>query len=95
MHKDQGGQIDIKVEMKNVDSLLEINITDDGIGRAKASILKNKNLNDHASYGMKATSDRIALINQIYRTGANVAIHDLVDKEGLPVGTRVTIQIPV
>ena len=95
MHKDQGGQIDIKVEMKNIDSLLEINITDDGIGRAKASVLKNKNLNDHTSYGMKATSDRIALINQIYRTGANVAIHDLVNKEGLPVGTRVTIQIPV
>jgi hypothetical protein len=28
---------------------------------------------------MKATTERIALINQVYKTGANVFVHDLVD----------------
>ena len=81
--------------MKNKASLLQINITDDGIGRAKASELKNKKPAIHNSYGMKATSERIALINQTYKTGANVVIHDLVDADGNAAGTQVSILLPV
>ena len=44
---------------------------------------------------MKVTSERIALINQIYKTGAEVKIHDLVDENGESSGTKVIIQIPV
>ena len=49
----------------------------------------------HRSYGMKATTERIKLINQIYKTGANVIVHDLVDEQGQASGTQVTLQIPV
>ena len=57
----------------------QINITDNGIGRAKSAELTSKTATKHKSYGMKVTSERIALINQIYKTGANVTIRDLTD----------------
>jgi hypothetical protein len=44
---------------------------------------------------MKATSERIALINQIYKTGASVFVHDLVNEDGQAAGTKVSLQIPV
>jgi sensor histidine kinase YesM len=95
MHKEQGGKIDIDIYMKDNKSLLEINIIDNGIGRARSAELKSKTVTKHKSYGMKVTSERIALINQIYKTGADVKIFDLNDAEGNASGTKVTIQIPV
>jgi tetratricopeptide (TPR) repeat protein len=95
MHKEEGGRIDINVSMQKDESLLEINIIDDGIGRAKSAELRSKTATKHKSYGMKVTSERIALINQTYKTGANVTLHDLVHNDGQPAGTQVTIQIPV
>ena len=95
MPRDQGGHIAIAVAIKNDDSLLEINITDNGIGRDAATLLKNKMGGKHKSYGMKATTERIALINQIYKTGASVFVHDLVDEDGQAAGTEVILQIQV
>ncbi|MEO6613642.1 MAG: histidine kinase [Chitinophagaceae bacterium] len=95
MAREEGGQIAITVAIKNDDTLLEIKIADNGIGRAAATLLKNKMGGKHKSYGMKATTERIALINQIYKTGANVFVHDLVDEDGQAAGTEVILQIPV
>jgi sensor histidine kinase YesM len=95
MHKEEGGHIGVAASVNEKASLLEITITDDGIGRTKAAEIKSKAATKHRSYGMKATSDRIALINHVYRVGANVVVHDLVDAEGQPAGTEVTIQIPI
>lgn len=75
--------------------MLVIDIIDDGIGRAKAVELNSKTATKHKSYGMKVTSERLALINQVYKTGANVTIHDLTDSNGQPSGTKVTIKIPI
>ena len=87
MHKEDGGRIDINVSMQKDESLLEINIIDNGIGRAKSAELRSKTATKHKSYGMKVTSERIALINQIYKTGADVCVHDLVDTNGNALGT--------
>ncbi len=94
MPREEGGHINIDVKMQD-DSLLEINIIDNGIGRTAASAIRNKISKKHNSYGMKATTERIALINQIYKTGASVFVHDLVNKDGEAAGTQVTLQIPV
>jgi tetratricopeptide (TPR) repeat protein len=93
MPKEDGGHINIRVGMQK-NELLEINITDNGIGRAAAALTK-KMAGKHRSYGMKATTERIALINQVYKTGASVFVHDLLDEEGRAAGTQVTLQIPV
>ena len=95
MPKEDGGRIDIRVAINQEESLLEISITDNGIGRAAASALNNKIASKHRSYGMKATTERIVLINQLYKTGASVVVHDLVDEDGQAVGTEVILQIPV
>jgi LytS/YehU family sensor histidine kinase len=93
MPKEDGGHIKINVGMlKN--EILEINITDNGIGRAAAAA-NNKMAGKHRSYGMKATTERITLINQVYKTGASVFVHDLIDDKGQAAGTQVTLQIPV
>ena len=93
MPKEDGGHIMIRVGMRK-NEILEINITDNGIGRVAAA-LNNKTAGRNRSYGMKATSERITLINQVYKTGANVYIHDLMDEKGIAAGTQVTLQIPV
>jgi tetratricopeptide (TPR) repeat protein len=95
MYKEEGCRIDVEVAVPEGGTLLEITITDNGIGRAKAAALRSKTATKHKSYGMKATSERIALINQIYKTGAQVAVHDLVDGAGEPAGTQVVLQIPL
>ncbi len=95
MHKEEGGKIDINAAIHKEESVLEINIIDDGVGRSRSAELRSKTATRHKSYGMKVTSERIALINQIYKTGANVSIHDLLHDNGQPAGTLVTIQIPV
>jgi sensor histidine kinase YesM len=95
MPKEEGGRIDIEVAMNNDKSLLQIIITDNGIGRAKSADLGNGKQTKHESYGMKVTSDRIALINQVYKSGAEVKINDLSDANGNASGTKVMLQIPV
>ncbi len=95
MPKEEGGKIDITVAVNNDKSLLVVDITDDGIGREKSAELKNGKSVKHKSYGMKVTSERIALINQVYKTGAEVKINDLTDANGNVAGTQVIIQIPV
>ncbi len=95
MQKEEGGKIDINVAMNNDKSLLQISIIDNGIGRAKSAELRSKTATKHKSYGMKVTSERIALINQIYKTGADVTINDLMDGSEKPSGTKVIIEIPV
>jgi len=95
MHKEEGGRIDITAAMKKNEAILEIHITDNGVGRTKAEELQSKTATRHKSYGMRVTSERIALINQIYKTGASVAIHDIINDRGKVAGTHVIIQIPV
>ena len=94
MHKKEGGQVNIKVVQYKPDSLL-ITITDDGVGRKKATALKSKSVTANKSFGMKVTNERIALINQLYQTETNVQVLDLSDAEGRACGTEVKLEILV
>lgn len=87
MHLEGGGMI--WIEVKTVDSFLQIAITDNGIGRAAAAALKSKSATHQKSFGLKMTSERIDLINQLYKTNTQVNIQDL------EVGTRVIVEIPI
>jgi tetratricopeptide (TPR) repeat protein len=95
MQKEKGGRIDVTVGLQPAESMLVINITDNGIGRARSAELMSKTATKHKSYGMKVTSERLALINRVYKTGAHVAIDDLTGNTGQAIGTRVTIKIPL
>ncbi|MGA0557026.1 histidine kinase [Larkinella sp. VNQ87] len=94
MHKPEGGTVRVRATQPQ-ENLLQLTITDDGVGRAKAAELRSKSANHRKSFGMKMTSERIALVNQLYQTHTQVTIQDLVDADGQPAGTEVMIQIPV
>jgi hypothetical protein len=94
MHKMEGGKVTIAVSQPT-DQLLRIEITDDGIGRAKAAQLKSKSAGRQKSFGMQVTADRIRIINQLYNIHTQTQILDLVDTFGEPCGTKVILEIPV
>jgi tetratricopeptide (TPR) repeat protein len=99
MQKEGEGTITIDISMineqitENREQLLRITITDDGIGREKASELKSKSAT-HKSHGLKVTSQRIEMMNKLNSTGAQVNVIDLKDEQGNATGTKVELIIP-
>ncbi|MCY7356668.1 MAG: histidine kinase [Rudanella sp.] len=94
MHKSEGGMVTVEVSQPK-DNLLHIEITDDGVGRDRAGVLKSKSAGKHKSFGMQVTADRIRMINQLYNIQTQAQVVDLVDSFGEPCGTRVILQIPI
>jgi hypothetical protein len=77
------------------ENLLHIEITDDGVGREQAANYKSKSATQQKSFGLKMTSERIRIINQLYNINADVKIKDLKDSMNNSTGTKVIIQIPI
>jgi signal transduction histidine kinase len=94
MHKKDGGTVVVRLQQPSEDALL-VTITDNGVGRARAAELKSKSATKHKSFGMKVTSERIQLINQLYQSHTRVEVHDRVDAHGEAAGTEVVISIPI
>jgi len=91
MQKREKGHLEIELYAEN--QILFYKITDDGIGRKKATDLKSKSGLMQKSMGMRITADRIAMIEQQNKTP--ITITDLVLSDGSPGGTEVLIKIPV
>jgi LytS/YehU family sensor histidine kinase len=94
MNKEEGGHLNIAIKMENNNTLI-ISIKDDGIGRAKAAELKSQSHQQHKSFGMSITSERLALIKELYNTETTITISDLTDGKNIPAGTLVIIQIQI
>ena len=94
MHKKEGGNICINVSLPS-EQCLQIEITDDGVGRKLAAEYKSKSATRQKSFGLKMTSERIDIINQVYHIKADVMIVDLKDGMNTTCGTKVIIKIPV
>jgi len=94
MHKKEGGIIKIDVVQLS-EHLLQIDITDNGIGRDAANTIKSKSATRQKSFGLQITSERIHMINQLYQLNTDVNIVDLKDELQNAAGTKVIIQIPI
>lgn len=70
---------------------VKIRIEDDGIGRKESARLKTANQKKKNSVGLKNIQERIAIINEVYRTDYAVKIADLNENES---GTCVEILTP-
>ena len=92
MHKESKGSL--VIELYDKGDLLYCKITDDGVGRRKASELKSKQASTHKSMGMQITANRIEMI-QGGREDTAVVVRDLVLPDGTPGGTEVTLKIPL
>ncbi|GJM35746.1 MAG: hypothetical protein DHS20C18_47470 [Saprospiraceae bacterium] len=68
-------------------------IEDNGVGREKASQLKNQRDHHHKSMGLQVTQERLELLHQ--NGQKSLEIQDLRDADGSPAGTRVMLRLPV
>jgi hypothetical protein len=70
-----------------------MNITDNGVGRARAAQLNSMNRPEHTSYGWQIAAQRLGLHN-----GGNgedyIALKDLYENNE-PSGTSVTLRIKI
>jgi PAS domain S-box-containing protein len=80
----------LKITIYEKGDVVVFQIEDDGIGRAAATALREKNFPTHKSMGIRITEERLQLINEKNNVGFEV--EDLVEN-GEPVGTRVRIQV--
>ena len=93
MHKEEKGLIEIELFQKE-DKLCCL-IRDDGIGREKSALLKNKSASTHKSMGMKITASRIEMLQQMKQIDSLIKIVDLKLPNGYAGGTEVIITIPL
>jgi len=70
---------------------MEISITDNGIGMAQSRALKTEHQKSHQSRGLTNTAERIALLNDLYKTRITMTMDT--PEEG--TGTRVRIRLPI
>ncbi|MBI5916015.1 MAG: histidine kinase [Bacteroidetes bacterium] len=94
MHKPEGGSVIVDVRLSN-ENLLHVEITDDGVGRARAAELESKTSLQHIPQGTFITAERLRMLDPDNPNGGKVTIQDLVDTEGQPCGTKVVLEIPV
>ena len=94
MHKKEGGTIAIDITQP-AENYVEVIIQDDGVGREQAILYKSKSATKQKSFGLKMTSERIDMINQVYGIKATVEVEDLKDDKNKATGTKVIIKIPV
>jgi tetratricopeptide (TPR) repeat protein len=88
-YKESKGHLHIKFHMQNDELIVEIN--DDGIGRKRSADLKTENQRKHESTGLKNISERLGIINKVYRVNYRVEITD--PQTG--TGTNVKLYVPV
>jgi LytS/YehU family sensor histidine kinase len=91
--KGTDGRLDIAVRLLGKD--LQVEITDNGVGRFVANLLKSKSASEHKSFGMRMTAERLQLLSKLYNRDIHARIEDLVQPDGTAAGTRVVLTVPV
>ena len=76
----------LEIYFRKVNQFIEVEVTDNGIGRAASNPTKKKK----QSHGIRLVKERLRIHN---RKAENVIIEDLRDADGQDVGTKVIIQI--
>ncbi len=91
MHKHEQGLLNFNFDTEQ--KWLICIITDNGIGRGQAEILKSKSAEKQKSMGLKITSERLSLLNKYSDEQTFFKVEDLVDEKGNASGTRVHLKI--
>ena len=90
------GQRNLKVTFSQPnEKTLRCTIIDNGIGRKAAAALKDRRGNTHKSFATQANENRLDLLNYKKNKQIGVDITDLHDPLENPIGTKVTLDIPL
>lgn len=92
MHK--MGLKELKIKGEIINEYWQFIIDDNGIGRAKAEQI-NKSFKNHQSFATNAIDSRINLINKVSSSKIEIVIEDKFSNTNEPLGTKITILIPV
>jgi len=89
------GDKNIHLNVSRTDTgFVRMEITDNGIGRAKAGKIQENKILKRKSVGIALTKQRLANFSSDYSGSYNIDIQDL-HQDGKPSGTKVVIDIPV
>ncbi len=72
---------------------IEVSITDDGIGLTKSKALKTENQKAHQSRGITNTTERVSLLNDLYKSRITMHMEEINAKGHS--GTKVLIRLPL
>lgn len=89
----KNGKGKLMVEFTKRGNMIDVIITDDGIGITKSKSLKTDNQKLHQSRGMNNTIERISLLNDIYKTNISLQVEEINNNQ--TTGTRVILSIPI
>lgn len=92
LHKKEDRVLEIFFEIMEEEQMLKCVVLDNGIGRKRASQLRNKK---HQSFATKATQNRLELLNFGKERKIGVTIDDLMNEKKEPIGTKVILLIPI
>lgn len=93
VHSEKMGQIDVEFRLENDVILFEV--TDNGVGRKKATELEIHLEKDHQSMSTSITLERLDMLNKKRKHKIIFEITDLKDNDGNPSGTLVRFGIPL
>lgn len=91
LHRSGPKRIRLDFELTDV---LTCTITDNGVGRAKAKAIKERQRSEHESFSVNAISSRFEILERYYEGKLGFDYEDLMEN-GEATGTRVTLRIPV
>lgn len=80
---------------KEGSSYVNIDVIDNGIGRKRSAEIKSKKIHKRESVGIILSEERLALFSKGYVNKHVIKFTDLYDENNLPIGTMVTLRIPI
>ncbi len=87
-------KIIISVSQPNKE-FVQISIEDNGIGRVKATKIKEKKVIHRKSIGIDLTKERLNNFVKSFQNSFSLTFDDLADNNKNPLGTKLTLQIPL
>jgi len=91
MHKQEKGFLNF--DFSTEEKFLMCIISDNGVGREQAELLKSKSVEKQKSMGLKITKERLSLLNDNSNEQTFFTIEDMTDENGNATGTRVHLKI--
>jgi sensor histidine kinase YesM len=76
------------------ENLIQCVVEDNGVGREKSKKINKRKARPYQSFGLKATTKRLDLLNFEKENKIGVTTLDLFDKS-TAIGTRVVLTIPI
>lgn len=83
----------LMIHLHQRENILSIEISDNGIGRARALEIKSKGGDKHKSHGISMTEERLKLMEKVKGVHYKVLIEDNGDPLSSLIGTKVTLQL--